>query len=193
MGSRAATEQEWIETFGFYAPSSGSYRIYVPDEDSWTESVKKRIRSGYIPAGLIPLGGGWLGEVDALRKRMLAGDQEAIDLACLSILRMSHDYGVVSSQYLERAVAFRRKGGRKRAAKIAAADSNAWMRPIFDQAYAQLVADGSRQRGHAKLLLLAHRVACHGHPDHGRRDKLKESHARNYLADRRRKKNRDGC
>jgi hypothetical protein len=158
---------------------------WEPNKDFWSQPAWNTKKWGDLAA------------VDSLadenRKRKLAlldehlraGDQEAIDLARVTIL--------VMSQFQELKLAGHRRGGKTKAKNAVDADLNAWMRPIFDQAYALLVADGSRQHGHAKLLLLAHRVACDGHPDHGRRDKLKESHARNYLADRRRKKNRDGC
>ncbi len=69
-----------------------------------------------------------------------------------------------------------------RAAKRAAEDPNAWMRPIFDKAWAELDAECSKVIGHPRLLLRARRIAGPGHPDHYRRDKLSKRHAQAYLA-----------
>jgi len=65
------------------------------------------------------------------------------------------------------------------------ADPNAWMTPIFDEAYKLLEADGSQQRGRRKLVFLAHRVAGPEHPDHARREEMKDRQADTYLKKRR--------
>ena len=73
------------------------------------------------------------------------------------------------------------KGGKARAANRAAADPNAWMRPIFAAAWARLDADCPKRIGHERLLVMARRIAGPGHPDHYRRDEMKERQARAYL------------
>jgi hypothetical protein len=87
---------------------------------------------------------------------------------------------------MDRASNARSMGAKARAAKARA--DNEWMRPIFDQAYSQLEADGSKQRGHTKLLLVTLRIVGTGHPDHHRRGDIKDRHARAYLANRRAEK-----
>lgn len=72
-------------------------------------------------------------------------------------------------------------GGRAKAANRAAADPYAWMRPIFAEAWARLEADCPKRIGHERLLVMARRIAGPGHPDHYRRDEMKERQARAYL------------
>jgi hypothetical protein len=72
-------------------------------------------------------------------------------------------------------------GGKGKAAKWAAEDPNAWMRPIFDAAWAELDAECFKRIGHERLRVRAQRIAGPGHPDHYRRDEMGERQARAYV------------
>ena len=69
-----------------------------------------------------------------------------------------------------------------KAAKRAAEDPNAWMRPIFEDAWARLDADCPKRIGRRRLLVMAWRIAGPDHPDHYRRYEMTDRKARAYLA-----------
>ena len=126
-------------------------------------------------AAEITVGSGLDYLVERLVRRNEEGDKAAVSaLAGLALympdLAVSHKRRSQASN-----------AAKAKAAKRAAEDPNAWMRPIFDEAWAKLDADCPKRIGHERLLVMARRIAGPGHQDHHRRDEMKERQARAYL------------
>lgn len=103
----------------------------------------------------------------------LPANNLAVDIQIISIFSEIMEGQRKRARYQEMAKA--------KAAKRAAEDPNAWMRPIFEDAWARLDADCPKRIGHERLLVMARRIAGPDHPDHYRRDDMKERQARAYL------------
>ncbi|WP_295448066.1 hypothetical protein [uncultured Thiodictyon sp.] len=108
------------------------------------------------------------------------------DLAWSFIADAQRCCGKFSAQYYQRRRAqgigigaARKKAAKAKEDKANGKDPNAWMVPIFDRAYAELEADGSKQRGESKLVTKAKRVAGKEHPHY---KDLNIYRARDYLS-----------
>jgi len=133
-------------------------------------------------------------EIDRLHARALAGDREAINGLYLALVaHWSSDLAQVGIRCLADLRARRQRqqqreanslGGSK-AAEIARAKASAtakWMKPIFDEAYALMCTDGTKQHGRKKLLRIVQQsIVGPDHPDRYRLSKIKPSHAAEYL------------
>lgn len=122
------------------------------------------------------------GDLGAIHRLALHSAMTQVREAGQCIVESFHDQRRQHKARLVTSKGGQRSGETKRRQRI---QRDAWMNPILDEAYRRLEADCPAVIGRDKLLLAAHRVAGPGHPDHHRRDEIKERQVRAYLDSKR--------